>query len=339
MIAVGRPAAEAELGLIDASTCSGSQSCFQVSSPTRAMVGTNAGTFSGDMFCKTACGAVPCRVFLFKDATGWHYVNARCPRNVGVIPGPSAEVYVSSCAYVRKAPALAAPSVACLKAGASMDVDSAPVYADGHIWWHLVCRGWVAHDFLVAPLHGPYVAPISIPLLPPFTPSVTVTPDHGQANELVRFVGRCFPSNEYIGVYVETSSSRAFIGTPGPVSDENGTGQFEFTIPVNFAGPVRVCGDTGYPNNNNQYAAKACATLTIGAGPNVSTPSPSPAPSSTPQPSLPAHTDAAPSASPVLTVMTAKRDSFPVRQLVVGIVVVIIAGAGAILAYRRRSRR
>jgi hypothetical protein len=38
-------------------------------------------------------------------------------------------------------------------------------------------------------------------------------------------------------------------------------------------------------------------------------------------------------------VMTAKRDSFPVRQVVVGIVVLIIAGAGAMLAYRRRSRR
>lgn len=45
MIAVGRPGAEQELGLKDVSACSGSDTCFRVGNPSRAMVGTDAGTF------------------------------------------------------------------------------------------------------------------------------------------------------------------------------------------------------------------------------------------------------------------------------------------------------
>jgi len=47
MIAVGRPAIEAAFGLQDWSTCSGKAACFRVGDPSRAMVGTNAGTFYG----------------------------------------------------------------------------------------------------------------------------------------------------------------------------------------------------------------------------------------------------------------------------------------------------
>jgi hypothetical protein len=32
-----------------------------------------------------------------------------------------------------------------------VDVDSAPLYTDGKIWWHLSGKGWMAHDFLIAP--------------------------------------------------------------------------------------------------------------------------------------------------------------------------------------------
>jgi hypothetical protein len=33
----------------------------------------------------------------------------------------------------------------------AFNFDSAPVYADGHIWWHLgAFEGWMAHDFLLA---------------------------------------------------------------------------------------------------------------------------------------------------------------------------------------------
>jgi hypothetical protein len=133
MIAAGRPAAQRDiLG-------------FQIGNPSRAMVGTNAGTFYG-----TASGT-GCWVFLYQDAAGWHYVNARCAQGTGSIPGPQDNVWVSGCANVRDAPSLGGRVVACLPNGTLVDVDSAPVYADSHLWWHLADRGWMAHDFLVAP--------------------------------------------------------------------------------------------------------------------------------------------------------------------------------------------
>jgi hypothetical protein len=133
MIAAGRPAAQRDiLG-------------FQIGNPSRAMVGTNAGTFYG-----TASGT-GCWVFLYQDAAGWHYVNARCAQGTGSIPGPQDNVWVSGCANVRDAPSLGGRVVACLPNGTLVDADSAPVYADSHLWWHLAGRGWMAHDFLVAP--------------------------------------------------------------------------------------------------------------------------------------------------------------------------------------------
>jgi len=49
MIAVGKPAAERDLHAVDAKTCSGSQTCFQVGNPSRAMVGTGAGPLYGQL--------------------------------------------------------------------------------------------------------------------------------------------------------------------------------------------------------------------------------------------------------------------------------------------------
>ncbi len=151
MIAVGRPAAERELGLKDWSVCSGSQHCFQVANPSDARVGTKAGSFSGGSGCKTFCGASACTVFLYEDSAGWHYVNARCAQSAGYMPGTQDRVFVTGCANFRAQPALSAKVLGCLGNGTTVDVDSAPVYQDGHIWWHLAGRGWMAHDFLVAP--------------------------------------------------------------------------------------------------------------------------------------------------------------------------------------------
>jgi hypothetical protein len=41
--------------------------------------------------------------------------------------------------------------VGCAPNGTIVDVDSAPVYADSKIWWHVKNKGWMAHDFLIAP--------------------------------------------------------------------------------------------------------------------------------------------------------------------------------------------
>src|SRR5947199_1363899 len=149
MIEVGKPAAQRELHAVDASQCSGSQACFRVGSPTRAMVGTNAGTFYGTLGCAAgaSCGGSGCYLFLYQDAAGWHFVNVRCAQATGDIPGPQDLVKVSGCANVRDAPGLSSHVVACLTNGTIVDVDSAPVYLDGHIWWHLNGRGWMAHEF------------------------------------------------------------------------------------------------------------------------------------------------------------------------------------------------
>ena len=130
MIAVGQPAAERD------------QPGFQVGNPSRAMVGTKAGTFYGP-----GPGA-GCFVFLYQDASGWHYVNVRCAQATGNIPGPQDLVKVSGCANVRDAPGLNSRVIACLPNGTTVDVDSAPIYVDGHIWWHLAGRGWMVHGNL-----------------------------------------------------------------------------------------------------------------------------------------------------------------------------------------------
>jgi hypothetical protein len=77
MIAVGRPGAEQSLKLGDWSSCSDQQWCFQVGTPSRAMVGTNAGTFYGRVATLNELGGgAACWVFLYEDAAGWHFVNA-----------------------------------------------------------------------------------------------------------------------------------------------------------------------------------------------------------------------------------------------------------------------
>jgi hypothetical protein len=151
MIAVGRPALETAFKLNDWSACTTGEYCFQVGSPSLAMVGTNAGTFYG------RSGAYPqggfgagCWAFLYQDSTGWHYYDGVCTQNGG-LPSDQGNVYVSTCANVRDAPGLNSRVVACLKNGTPVSVDSAPVYADGHIWWHLAGRGWMAHEYLVDP--------------------------------------------------------------------------------------------------------------------------------------------------------------------------------------------
>jgi hypothetical protein len=153
MIAVGKPAIEADYGWPDWSACVNGQQCYEVGSPSRAMVGTNAGTFYG-IYGQYPGGGLgsPCWVFLFEDAGGWHYVNAGCAQARGYVPGPGDRVFVNpGCANVRDAPGLSAKVLACLNNGTVVDVDGAPTFVDGHIWWHLAGHGWMAHDFLVAP--------------------------------------------------------------------------------------------------------------------------------------------------------------------------------------------
>lgn len=153
MLAVGRPAVEAKYGLKPIASCRNGDNCFIVQSPLPAMVGTNAAVFPGTVgqypLGNLGCFAL---VFLSYDSAGWHYVNSGCFQNPGFFPSNYDHVFVSGgCANVRTSPSLSATVLACLPAGTEVSVDSAPVYADAHIWWHLAGRGWMAHDFLLKP--------------------------------------------------------------------------------------------------------------------------------------------------------------------------------------------
>jgi hypothetical protein len=151
MIAVGRPAFESDWGYKDSSVCKAGDDCFQVGNPSRAMVGTSAGTFYGQYYRSGGGGGAGCFIFLYENSVGWHYVNGRCTQATGYLPGIQDRVFVSGCANVRDAPGLSSKVIGCLANDTIVDVDSAPVYLDAHIWWHLANRGWMAHDFLFRP--------------------------------------------------------------------------------------------------------------------------------------------------------------------------------------------
>jgi hypothetical protein len=152
MIAAGKAAFEKAYGLKDVSACGSGDDCFAVSNPSQATVGTNAGWFHGDEHQYPSGGGSGCWIYLYRHASGWHYLNGRCAEVTGYVPGPQDRVYVTTgCARVRDIPSLSGKVVDCLIKGVVVDVDSAPVFADGYIWWHLQGRGWMAHDFLIWP--------------------------------------------------------------------------------------------------------------------------------------------------------------------------------------------
>lgn len=150
MVAAGKAPAERDLHLGDWSTCAPSQSCFRVRDGS-GVIGVGAGTFGADQGCPAGCGSAGCTVFLYEDQLGWHYVNAHCAQGPGSLPGPRDLVYVSGCANVRNRPGFQSVVVDCLPNGTTVNVDSAPAYVDGRLWWHLENLGWMAHDFLVGP--------------------------------------------------------------------------------------------------------------------------------------------------------------------------------------------
>jgi hypothetical protein len=150
MISAGKGPAEKDLNLGDGASCSASQECLFVDKATGTM-GVNAGFFHASEGCPNGCGGAGCWVYLYSEGDSWHYVNARCAQSPGYTPGADSIVYVSGCANVRADPGLKGKVVGCLSNGTHVNVDSAPLYTDSKIWWHLQGQGWMAHDFLVAP--------------------------------------------------------------------------------------------------------------------------------------------------------------------------------------------
>ncbi len=87
-------------------------------------------------------------IYVVHGPEGWHYLDARGTQSPGFVPtiGDSLTLHLSGCANVHSAPSTAAPVVTCLASEATVTIDSGPNYADGHLWWHLAGRGWMAHE-------------------------------------------------------------------------------------------------------------------------------------------------------------------------------------------------
>ena len=152
MISAGKKPAEAYLHLGDEASCAPQQECLSTVDAYGA-IGIHAGWFHGASGCPQGCGGAGCWIYLFEDASEWHFVNAACAQAPGSVPGALDLVRVSGggCANVRSEPGTKSKVVGCLADKTTVDVDSAPVYTDSKIWWHLTGKGWMAHDFLIAP--------------------------------------------------------------------------------------------------------------------------------------------------------------------------------------------
>ena len=153
MISAGKKPAEAYLHIGDSDSCAPQQTCLYTDKAD-GIIGLDAGFFHGGEGCPAGCGGAGCWVYLYQDASVWHFVDAACTQATGEIPAAQDLVRVSGCANVRSAPGKTAPIVGCLPDQTLVDVDSAPVYTDGKIWWHLHGHEWMAHDFLIAPPPG-----------------------------------------------------------------------------------------------------------------------------------------------------------------------------------------
>jgi len=152
MSAAGAPVIEKALGYKDWSACSNGENCFRVAAEPSGMVGTNAGVLNGGygQYPDGGLGAA-CWLFLYSDAGGWHVLNFACAQNPGFTPGSAGtgtHVYVTGCANYRAAPSLTAKVLGCLPNQTVVNVDGGPTYAEGHLWWQLTGRGWMAHDYL-----------------------------------------------------------------------------------------------------------------------------------------------------------------------------------------------
>jgi hypothetical protein len=152
MTAASVPAVEKALGYKDWSVCSNGQNCFRTGTAAAAMIGTDAAAFDGGygQYPGGGLGAA-CWVFVYRDSAGWHFQDFGCAQNGGFVPGSAdtgSHVFVNGCANYRAMPGLSAKVLGCLSNRTVVNVDSAPVFLDGHIWWHLSGRGWMAHDYL-----------------------------------------------------------------------------------------------------------------------------------------------------------------------------------------------
>jgi len=137
----------AKTGLKYSSQCPGTAACLSIAGQT---IGKDAAAI---VFVTAHSGGRQCVAYVYQKGGGWHLQDAACalPGQVSPLVGHDATVHVAgNCANARGGASLQAGVVSCLKDGTTVHVDGGPVYVDDFIWWH-TSKGWMAHDFLVAP--------------------------------------------------------------------------------------------------------------------------------------------------------------------------------------------
>lgn len=146
--AIAIAAVEAKTGLKYSSSCSGSGPCLSISGQT---IGQGAAAV---VFSTARSGGRECVSYLVQKNGAWQplgTVLCALPNQVSPLVGHDATVHVpGNCANVHAGPSLQGGVVTCLRDGTTVHVVGGPTYADGFVWWH-TNKGWMAHDFLVAP--------------------------------------------------------------------------------------------------------------------------------------------------------------------------------------------
>jgi len=142
------PGVEAKTSLrYTTGTCPSNVACLKVASQA---IGQDAAAV---VFSTAGSAGRQCAGYVYRSGGSWHFLDAACglPGQLSPLVGDDATVHVpGSCANVRNAASLKAGVVACLYDGTTVHIDAGPTYADGRLWWHEK-RGWMAHDFLIAP--------------------------------------------------------------------------------------------------------------------------------------------------------------------------------------------
>lgn len=141
-------AVQSKTGLKYSTSCEGTAACLSL---TGQNLGQGAAAF---VFATAKTGGRECVSYVVQNNGKWQPLGSvlcALPNQVSPVVGRDATVHVpGNCANVHAAPSLQGGVVTCLYDGTAVHVDGGPTAADGLVWWH-TSKGWIAHDFLVAP--------------------------------------------------------------------------------------------------------------------------------------------------------------------------------------------
>ena len=101
-------------------------------------------------------------------------------------------------------------------------------------------------------------------------PAITLSVTSGKPGTPVKITGSGFPPEEIVALYIDSPDPYIGNSPPGPRADLQGNFHDSFIWPdkkydpnhrvdPTTAGAHQVCGDTGYPGNQQPIPVKACA--------------------------------------------------------------------------------